>query len=162
MISRKFWRVEKTLHLCTVRMRLIFFVKFTIFFLSCLPRFHGIICVDCWYKKVFNYSIYWFWVVMLKSSNMWVRNSKVGLFSGSRFQHSSIICKESKDLKGLFNFLSELFKYLVNVSLSNLDFWRQGFWLRINDSGRLGHPVTSFDLINHLTIIHSWKIQKYW
>ena len=38
-----------------------------------------------------TYSIYWGCDVMLKSSNMWVRNSKVGLLNGSRFQHSNMI-----------------------------------------------------------------------
>lgn len=38
-----------------------------------------------------SYSMYCGWLVMLKSSNMWVRNSKVGRLKGSLFQHSSMI-----------------------------------------------------------------------
>merc|ERR1719221_1803616 len=35
--------------------------------------------------------MYWGWLVTLKSSNMWARNSKVGLLNGSCFQHSNMI-----------------------------------------------------------------------
>lgn len=50
--------------------------------------------VDLNDRRILIYSMYWGWLVTLKSSNMWARNSKVGLLNGSCFQHSNMICNK--------------------------------------------------------------------